>query len=175
MAEQPRIRRAEPADYDRIVAVMDEWWGRPVAVGLSRLFLDHFDGTSFVAETGGRDGAAGAPAAGVPAPGVPAAGAPAVLAGFLVGFLSQSCADEAYIHYMAVGPQFRRAGLARTLYERFFALARASGRTTVRAITSPDNAASIAFHSAMGFAVSGPVEGYDGPGRDRVLFVRSLV
>lgn len=168
MAEQPRIRRAEPADYDRIVAVMDEWWGRPVAVGLSRLFLDHFGGTSFVAETGAGDGAAATPAAGTPEAGAPA------LAGFLVGFLSQSRADEAYIHYMAVGPRFRRAGLARALYERFFALARANGRTTVRAITSPENSTSIAFHTVMGFAVSGPVAGYDGPGRDRVLFVRSL-
>jgi ribosomal protein S18 acetylase RimI-like enzyme len=162
MAELLRIRGAQPADYDRIIAVMDDWWGRPVATGLVRLFLDHFHGTSFVADAGDEHAAR------------PAAGAAPELAGFLVGFLSQSRPDEAYIHYMGVAPGFRRAGLARTLYEEFFALARAGGRTTVRAITSPENRTSIAFHAAMGFSVTGPVAGYDGPGKDRVLFERAL-
>ncbi len=146
MTEVPWIRGAEPADYDRIVAVMDDWWGRPVASGLPRLFLDHFARTSLVAET------------------TPA------LAGFLAGFLSPSREGEAYIHFAGVAPRFRRAGLARRLYAEFFAIARTDGRHTVRAITSPQNMGSIAFHSSMGFTVTGPVPGYDGPGLDRVLF-----
>jgi ribosomal protein S18 acetylase RimI-like enzyme len=149
-----QVRAAEPADYDRIVAVMDGWWGRPVAAGLPRLFLDHFAGTSLVAETGDA--------------------ATSELAGFVAGFLSQALPGEAYIHYAGVAPRFRRAGLARRLYEEFFALARAAGRRTVRAITSPDNSASIAFHTSMGFTVSGPVRDYDGRGRDRVRFERRL-
>ncbi len=153
MAEFPAIRHAEPTDYDRIVAVMDDWWGRPVAAGLQRLFLDHFTGTSLVAEAGAR---------------------PPELAGFLAGFLSQSRPGEAYIHYAGVAPLFRRTGLASRLYGEFFALAWAGGRHTVRAITSPGNTASIAFHTSLGFTVTGPVTGYDGPGRDRVLFERHL-
>jgi hypothetical protein len=31
-----------------------------------------------------------------------------------------------------------------------------------------------AFHTAMGFTVSGPVPDYDGPSTDRVLFERHL-
>jgi hypothetical protein len=54
------------------------------------------------------------------------------------------------------------------------ALARADGRTTVSAVTAPANTDSIAFHQAMGFSVTGPVAGYNGPGRDLVRFERAL-
>src|SRR5262249_15052880 len=46
------IRPAVPSDYDRIAAVVDDWWGRPLRQALPRLFLDHFHDTSFVAEDG---------------------------------------------------------------------------------------------------------------------------
>jgi predicted GNAT superfamily acetyltransferase len=64
MEHDIRLRTAEAADYDRIIAVVDDWWGRPLRHILPRLFLDHFHATSFVAEHGGD------------------------LAGFLIGFLS---------------------------------------------------------------------------------------
>ncbi|PRX96201.1 GNAT family N-acetyltransferase [Allonocardiopsis opalescens] len=142
------VRAARPGDHERIVAVADEWWGRPVAAKLPRLFLDHFAATSLVAE---RDGA---------------------LAAFLIGFHSPSAADTAYVHFAAVRPDERGNGIAAELYERFTAAAAAAGRTVVRAVTSPGNARSIAFHSALGFSVSAPVPDYDGPGRDRVVFER---
>ncbi|WP_084960521.1 GNAT family N-acetyltransferase [Thermoactinospora rubra] len=149
-SESPRLRPAVPGDYDRIVAVVDDWWGRPVRSNLPRLFLDHFHRTSLVAENAGEP------------------------AGFLVGFLSPSMPDCAYIHFAGVAPPFRGGGLARRLYESFFALAAAGHRTRVRAITSPRNSASIAFHTAMGFSVTGPVAGYDGPAVDRVVFDKRL-
>ena len=155
------IRQAEPADYDRIVAVMDDWWGRPVRAVLPRLFLDHFAATSLVAD----DPAAQATGC---------AGGADGLAGFLVGFMSPSRPREAYIHFAGVSPRHRRAGLARRLYARFFELARADGRRVVRAITPPHNEASIAFHSSLGFTVTGPVRDYHGPGADRVVFERRL-
>jgi len=145
-----RVRAADPADYDRIVAVVDEWWGRPVGHALPRLFLDHFHDTSFVAE------------------------ADADLAGFLVGFLSPSLPDAAYIHFVGVNPRFRGNGLARLLYERFFRLATAGGRSVVKAVTAPVNSASIAFHTALGFSVTGPVPGYDGPSDVKMVFERRL-
>ena len=40
----------------------------------------------------------------------------------------------------------------------------------VRAVTAPVNETSIAFHRRIGFAVSDPVPGHDGPGQDRVVF-----
>lgn len=123
------------------------------------LFLQHFASTSWVAEDG-RD-----------------------LAGFVVGFHSADHPDEAYIHFTGVDPRVRGRGVARSLYERFFAQARGAGRTTVRAITSPRNTGSIAFHTAIGFAIApGDKEldsvsvhsDYDAPGEDRVCFVLTL-
>jgi len=147
-----RVRGAVPADYDRIVAVVDDWWGRSVEHALPRLFLDHFHATSFVAE----------------------ADAGADLAGFLVGFLSPSLPDAAYIHFVGVHPRFRGNGLARLLYERFFQLATAGGRSVVKAVTAPVNSASIAYHTALGFSVTGPVQGYDGPSDVKMVFERRL-
>jgi ribosomal protein S18 acetylase RimI-like enzyme len=144
------VRSAAASDYERIVAVADDWWGRPVRQVLPRLFLDHFHGTSLIAE---QDRA---------------------LAGFCVGFMSPSVADAAYIHFIGVDPRLRGRGLARVLYERFFGLAAADGRRVVRAITSPDNSGSIAFHTAMGFTVTAPIPDYDGPSVARVLFERRL-
>ena len=122
------IRHAEPADYDRVIGVVDEWWGgRQIAPLLQKLFFVHFRDTSFVAEEDGE------------------------IVAFLCGFRSQTYDDEAYIHFVGVDPAHRGRGLARELYERFFAAV--APRTIVRAVTSPVNEGSIAFHRAMGFEV----------------------
>ncbi|MEU3192168.1 GNAT family N-acetyltransferase [Streptomyces sp. NPDC006992] len=144
-------RTARPEDYDAIIAVADAWWGKPVTGLLHRLHLDHFHGTSLIAEGPGGE-----------------------LTGFVIGFLSPSRADEAYIHFTGVAPAARRTGLARSLYEQFFACARRNERRVVKAITSPQNSRSIAFHTAMGFACSEPIADYDGPGQDRVVLARRL-
>lgn len=125
-----RVRQAVPEDHARIHPVLDDWWGRPIASVLQPLFLDHFFGTSFVADDDQG------------------------LAGFLVGFLSPSRPEVAYVHFIGVRPDLRRTGLAADLYHRFFALAREAGRTEVWAITSPVNDRSIAFHQALGFTVT---------------------
>jgi ribosomal protein S18 acetylase RimI-like enzyme len=138
------IRPAVPEDYDRIAAVVDEWWGRPLRQALPRLFLDHFHDTSFVAEDG-------------------------ELCGFIVGFLSPAQPEEAYVHFVGVHPARRGSGLGRELYERFFALSRDAGRSRVRAVTSPVNQASIAFHRRLGFDAR-EVAGWDGPGSAKVVF-----
>ncbi|MGW8380380.1 GNAT family N-acetyltransferase [Streptomyces sp. ODS28] len=151
----PLIRSARPGDYEAILAVADGWWGRPVSALLNRLYLDHFCGTSLIAEEPDEEG-------------------DGALAGFVIGFLSPARPELAYIHFTGVAPARRRDGLARELYERFFALAREAGRTEVKAITSPSNTGSIAFHTAIGFSVSEPVPDYDGPGQDRVVFHREL-
>jgi ribosomal protein S18 acetylase RimI-like enzyme len=145
----PAIRHAEPADYASVIGVVDDWWGgRRMAAMLPKLFFVHFRDTSFVAEEDGR------------------------VVGFLCGFRSQTYEDEAYIHFVGVDPSVRGAGLARTLYERFFAAV--APRSVVRAVTSPANERSIAFHRALGFDVSQVDEDYDGAGEARVLLVRRL-
>ena len=146
------IRHAEPADYGRVIGRLNAWWrGRDMAPMLPRLFFVHFEGTSYVVDD--EDGQ---------------------LAAFLIGFLSQTRADEAYIHFVGVAPQHRGAGLGRQLYERFFADVAERGRTTVRCVTSPVNEASVAFHQALGFEVEDVAAEYDGRGEPRVLLVRRL-
>ncbi|MFC4112255.1 GNAT family N-acetyltransferase [Nonomuraea zeae] len=149
-AAAPVLRSAVPSDYDAIAAVIDDWWGRPILGALPRLFLDHFHRTSLIAES------------------------PAGMAGFLIGFMSPSAADEAYIHFVGVDPGARASGVARAMYERFFDLARGNGRHVVKAITAPVNTVSQDFHRRMGFTVSEPVPGYNGPGTSLVTFARAL-
>jgi ribosomal protein S18 acetylase RimI-like enzyme len=149
-ASSSGARPARPDDYDAIAAVLDTWWGRPILAGLPRLFLDHFHGTSLVID------------------------GPGGLAAFLIGILSPSDPEQAYIHFVGVAPEARGRGLGRTLYQDFFDLARADGRRVVGAVTAPVNTGSIRFHRSMGFTVTGPVADYNGPGHDLVVFERRL-
>jgi ribosomal protein S18 acetylase RimI-like enzyme len=154
------IRNAEADDFYPITAVINDWWGgRQMRDMLPKLFFVHFRETSFIAEVDGRR------------------------VGFLCGFLSQTFPDEAYIHFLGVHPDWRKAGVARLLYQRFFDAVRAHDRRIVRCVTSPVNKTSIAFHLRMGFAVEpgdAEVDGiavhanYDGMGEPRVLFVKTL-
>ena len=146
------IRHAEPADYGRVIGRVNLWWGgRDMAPILPRLFFVHFEGTSYVVDDDEGQ-----------------------LAGFLIGFLSQTDPSEAYVHFVGVAPDRRGRGLGRQLYERFFAEATAHGRTLVRCVTSPTNEQSVAFHKALGFELERIAHDYDGPGEDRVLFVKRL-
>ncbi len=126
---------------------------------LPKLFFVHFRPTSFVAEHNG------------------------LIVGFVIGFISQTWPEEAYIHFVGVHPEFRNSGLGRALYEKFFAAVAKLGCSTVRCVTSPVNKGSISFHRRMGFFVKDsekivdglPVaEGYDSKGEDRVLFSKVL-
>lgn len=154
------IRNAEPSDYQSIIAVVDDWWGgRRMANMLPKLFFIHFRPTSFVAEHNGK------------------------IVGFVIGFVSQTFPEEAYIHFVGIQPGFRKEGLGSALYERLFATVAKLNCRLVRCVTSPVNKASISFHLRMGFSAldSGKsIDGvpaakdYDGKGEDRVVFIKSL-
>lgn len=158
--ENMRIRHVEPSDYSTIIAEVNEWWGgRDMADMLPKLFFIHFRQTSFVAECDGK------------------------IVGFLVGFVSQSCADEAYIHFAGVHPAFRKNGIGEALYGKFGDAVRLLGRSIIRCVTSPNNTGSVSFHLRLGFATVPNesdiarvpvVENYDGRGGDRVLFHKIL-
>lgn len=154
------IRGVEQSDYQRVLAVIDGWWGgRIMSTRLSRVFFEHFGPTGFVAEADGE------------------------LVGFLLGFVSQTYPGEAYVHFVGVRPERRRRELGTALYERFFGAAYEQYCSVVRAATSPVNKDSIAFHRALWFLVepgNGEIDGvpvrrdYPVPGESRVQFVRSV-
>ena len=157
------FRRPTEDDYVALVRVVDDWWdGRALHVLLPRLWLQHFTGTSWLAEdTAG------------------------VLAGFLIGFISPDHPEIGYCHMVAANPNLRRSGVATRLYEHFFEDARAAGARRVHAVTWPGNRRSVAFHRALGFVVhEGPktqnlygtpaIAGYDYDTEDRVVLSREL-
>jgi predicted GNAT superfamily acetyltransferase len=103
------------------------------------------------------------------------------VAAFLVGFHSRTDPEVAYIHFVGVAPDLRGHGVGAALYRAFFDTARSHGRRYVHCVTSPGNTGSRAFHARLGFAekpfpgTGGPVHpDYDGPGLDRIVFVRDL-
>lgn len=138
------------ADFDAARAVADGWFGHPVGLTLHRLFFDQL----------GPHGVWIARDDGAPA-------------GFLLGLVSESEPDLAYVHLHAVDPTLRGQGVGAALYRAFGERAMESGCTRMRALAAPHREGSIAFHRALGF--NGPlVEGYLGPGEDRIVFERSL-
>ncbi|GIN42080.1 hypothetical protein J19TS1_50290 [Heyndrickxia oleronia] len=62
---------------------------------LPKLFFDHFTNTSFVVEKVGE------------------------IVGFLIGFLSQSHSNEAYIHFLGVHPNYRKYSLEKIIQRMF--------------------------------------------------------
>ena len=91
--------------------------------------------------------------------------------GYLFGFVTPD--RVGYIHLIATRDDTRSTGLGRRLYHAFADAARKQGALTLKAITSFDNKASIAFHRSLGFNPR-EVEGYGGPGYDRIVFTRDL-
>lgn len=158
--DEMNIRHLAEADYDRVISVIDEWWGgRMMSDMLQRLFFIHFQETSFVIEEKHK------------------------IIGFLVGFPSQTDPNIGYIHFVGIHPKARKEGHARILYEAFFEKIKELGCDNVLCVTSPVNKGSIAFHKRMGFTfkpgtkvVNGIsiYENYDGPGKDRIIFTKSL-
>lgn len=155
-----KIRNIQPEDYSLIISNLNNWWGgRQVSHALPRLYFSHFQNTSFIVEKDDQ------------------------IVGFLVGFFSPSLPDEAYIHFVGVHPDYRKQGIAQTLYERFFNLMKQNHRNIVRCVTAPINKTSIEFHTHMGFKIT-PQEtvmdgtpyftDYDGPDQHRVLFTKQI-
>lgn len=155
-----KIRNGKPLDHENIVSVMTEWWGgRDLSSSVLKVFFIHFKNTTFIAEIGNQ------------------------LVGFLVGFMSQSQESVGYIHFAGVHPRFRKAGIGRLLYEKFYSACRANGRSIVKSCTSPVNKLSINFHLKMGFEIQPGDEivddvpvtiDYFGKGKPMVLFKKIL-
>ena len=154
------VRNGRPSDHEKIVALMPEWWGgRDLTSMLPKLFFSHFSNTIYIAELESQ------------------------LVGFLVGFFSQSDASVGYIHFAGVHPNYRKAGIGRYLYQKFFDVCIQNNRTIIMSCTSPVNKLSIGFHLRMGFIIEpgdGVIDGvpvtmnYNRKHDSKVLFRKEL-
>ncbi|WP_339146637.1 MULTISPECIES: GNAT family N-acetyltransferase [unclassified Sutcliffiella] len=155
-----KIRNIRDGDFLRISTNLNTWWGgREMVDMLPRLFIHHFKDTSFIMEGEGET------------------------IGFLIGFISPSNPEQAYIHFVGVNPKTRQKNVGRTLYEHFFQTVKDQGCKDVSCVTSPVNTTSIHFHTKMGFSMEDgdmsmngiPIhQNYDGMGQDRVVFKKFL-
>jgi hypothetical protein len=69
-------------DYFKVMDVINNWWGgRQMTHLLPRLFFEHFQSTSFIVEDVNNR-----------------------LSAFLIGFVSQTHPNVAYIHFVGVNP-----------------------------------------------------------------------
>ena len=137
-------------DFDEIIERLDAFWGeRDLSALHHPMFVHEFADSSLVIRDG--DGA---------------------VAAYLFGFTVPE-QRLGYVHLVAVRQDRVGEGLGRLLYERFARLARERDCHTLKAITTPGNAGSIAFHRALGMdAVE--VADYSGPGRPRIVFTMEL-
>ena len=94
------------------------------------------------------------------------------VAAYLFGMIV-SAKHRGYVHVVAVREDQRGRGHARRLYARFAELATTRGCQEIKAITSPENAGSIAFHESIGMH-GREIPDYSGPGRTRIVFSRDL-
>jgi GNAT superfamily N-acetyltransferase len=137
-----------PADYAAILAALPRFWGeRDVRPLHHPMFVHEFGDTALVVRDGGE------------------------VVAYLLGFVAP--AGVGYVHLVGVRDSHRRRGLGRRLYDEFGRRAREHGAVALKAITTPGNRASIAFHSALGMSAE-TVADYAGPGEPRVVFRADL-
>jgi ribosomal protein S18 acetylase RimI-like enzyme len=92
--------------------------------------------------------------------------------GYLLGFVAPT--GDGYIHFVAVRDDSRALGLGRMLYQTFEKAARGRGAVALKAITSPENERSAAFHKRVGFTEMLRAQDYGGSGRTRIVMRKPL-
>jgi len=144
------VRRVAKPDFDRIVEVIDHWWGGPIGTFAHPIFFYELGEQALVVEQGPQ------------------------MIGFLLGFVVPFPARTGYVHLVGINPEYRRRGVGRLLYDRFTQECASAGCVRMKAITTPGNEGSIRFHLALGWNVQ-EVDDYAGPGRRRIVFTKPLV
>jgi GNAT superfamily N-acetyltransferase len=142
-------RKITKGDFDRIVEVIDHWWGGPISTFAHPIFFYELGDMALVIEEGGE------------------------MIGFLLGFIAHEPARTGYVHLVGIHPDHRRKGVGRTLYAKFTEGAVAAGCTKLKAITTTGNEGSIRFHVAQGWQAQ-EIDDYAGPGRKRIVFLKEL-
>jgi len=145
-------------DYNQILEELQDFWGDRDTRHLHHpMFIHEFGDCAFVIRAGAKVNA------------------------YLFGFISQT-APVGYVHIVAVRASARRRRLGQALFDRFAAFARGRGCRHVKAITTPSNSSSIAFHQSLGMQLLGEpnsdgipvIQDYAGPGEPRVVFSKPI-
>src|SRR5579884_893177 len=99
------VRRITKRDFDRIVEVIDHWWGGPISTFAHPILFYELGDQALVIEQGSE------------------------MIGFLLGFIvqrgepaaatAQDMAKTGYVHLVGIHPDRRRRGVGRQLYDRF--------------------------------------------------------
>jgi GNAT superfamily N-acetyltransferase len=154
------VRHIAKGDFDRVVEVIDHWWGGPISTFAHPIFYYELGEQALVVEQG------------------------ADMIGFLLGFAAPGferaephgaeAARTGYVHLVGIHPEYRRRGVGRLLYDRFTDSCRQAGCARMKAITAPGHEGSIRFHVALGWRMQ-EIDDYAGPGRRRIVFTKSLV
>jgi GNAT superfamily N-acetyltransferase len=150
----PEIATCTQQDYNQILKEMPDFWnGRDIRHLHHPMLIHEFGNSAFVIRDGTK-----------------------VLA-YLFGFVSQ-VEPIGYVHLIAVRRSARRQHLGQELFRHFVEFARRHGCKRVKAITTPSNFDSIAFHRSLGMQLSGEpnvagisvVRDYAGLDEPRVVF-----
>ncbi|MEU6733205.1 GNAT family N-acetyltransferase [Streptomyces physcomitrii] len=142
------IAPAQVADFHQVLADHSRYWGERDLRSLHLLALvQEFGATCLVAR--GEDG----------------------IRGYVFGFVTPD--GTGYVHLIATRDDARGTGLGRRLYRAFAEAAAGQGARRLKAVTSVENAGSLAFHRGLGFDAE-IVDDYNGPGRAMTVFHRAL-
>jgi GNAT superfamily N-acetyltransferase len=145
-------------DYDQILDALPEFWdGRDTRHLHHPMLIKEFGNSAFVIRDGG------------------------VVVAYLFGLMSQT-EPVGYLHLIAVRASARRRRLGQALFSHFVEFARGHGCRHIKAITTPANTGSIAFHKSLGMELLGEpnaegvpvVPDYAGRDEPRVVFWLAL-
>jgi predicted GNAT superfamily acetyltransferase len=158
MSTPTEILTCSQQDYSQILDELHEFWGARDTRHLHHPFRVHeFGNSAFVIRRESQ------------------------VVAYLFGFISQT-EPVGYVHTVAVRMSARRQHLAHQLFSHFVQFARLHGCKHVKAITTPSNLDSIAFHKSLGLQLLGEpnidgipmVPDYAGRGSPRVVFWKSI-
>jgi GNAT superfamily N-acetyltransferase len=145
-------------DYNQILEELPEFWEGRDTRHLHHPFLVHeFGSSAFVIRDGSQ------------------------IVAYLFGFVSQT-EPVGYVHVVAVRTSARRRHLGQKLFSHFVQFALRQGCKHIKAITTPTNLDSIAFHKSFGMQLLGEanaedipiVRDYSGRGSPRVIFWKAI-
>ncbi len=153
-----KITLCTKADFDQIITDIADFLGDERTKSLHNpVYLYEFGNTAYVIKEGEK------------------------VIGYLFGLFSQT-ATVAYVKFVGVRRAYQKQGIGRRLYEHFIEIAKKHGCNKLKAITSPSNKVSVAFHRGLGMELIGepdeegiPVfRDYGGPGIDRIVFIKKI-